>query len=55
LKSFCHFNTSSQEEATHKNGGRKAEDQAMGLNMGRAVKCMKVALPEDGIMGCRNM
>jgi hypothetical protein len=40
---------------THKNSGKEAEDQAMGLNQGPAVNSIQVALPEDGTMGCQNM
>jgi hypothetical protein len=36
-------------------GGKKAEDQATELNLGPAVGSVQVALPEDGVIGCRNM
>jgi hypothetical protein len=39
---------------THKNGGKKAEDQATELNQGPAVNSVHVALPEDGTIECRN-
>jgi hypothetical protein len=38
LKSFYNFSTSCQEDATHKNDGKKAEDQATESNQGPAVK-----------------
>jgi hypothetical protein len=50
-----YFNTSYQEEAKHKTGSKKAEDQATELNLDLVVKSVQVALPEDGIKGCQNM
>jgi hypothetical protein len=50
--SASYLKTSYQEEATHKNSGKKAEDQTRELNQGPAVRSILVALPEDGNMGC---
>jgi hypothetical protein len=36
--------------ATHKKGGKKAEDQTTELNQGPAANSVQVEFPEDGTM-----